>query len=70
MKISRGLFEHMLMQRNKNNVCEQIISGSSLPGSQIRGTDANGKELFTAACDKNGDFQALLTGWKSGGPYV
>jgi sialate O-acetylesterase len=70
MKISRGLFEHMLMQRNKNNVCEQIISGSSLPGSQIRGTDANGKELFTAACDKNGDFQALLTGWKSGGPYA
>ena len=35
MKITSGIFEHMVMQRNADNVCEQKICGETRPDCDI-----------------------------------
>jgi len=70
MNITSGLYEHMVMQRNKNNFCDQKITGTAAPSRKITAVDSRGKELFAVTSDKNGSFSATLTSWKCGGPYA
>ena len=70
MNITSGLYEHMVMQRNKRNFCEQTVSGVAVPLGQVTARDRKGRELFSVIAGKDGCFTGKITTLKCGGPYA
>ena len=69
MKITGGIFEHMVMQRNADNVCEQKICGETRPDCEVAAILPGGGKQLIARSDDNGFFCGFLKGLKAGGPY-
>ncbi len=69
MKITNGIFEHMVMQRNADNVCEQKICGETRPDCEVAAILPGGGKQLIARSDENGFFCGFLKGLQAGGPY-
>ena len=69
MKITSGIFEHMVMQRNADNVCEQKICGETRPDCEVAAILPGGGKQLIARSDENGFFCGFLKGLQAGGPY-
>ena len=68
MKIISGLFDNMVLQRDRQNLSRARFAGQcehdGILGARING----GKTVKSGIC-KNGKFQGVLTGLKTGGQY-
>ena len=75
MKITSGLIDRQILQRNRKNVCDVLLAGQcSIKGQlQIRVTKANraiaGLNNKTIASLSKGKFTHRLVGIPAGGPY-
>ena len=68
IKIEKGLFDNMVMQRNRQGVCEQKFSGTTgETGKVYWSCGKSGKVLCGVA--KNGRFSGVIKGLETGGPY-
>jgi len=69
MRIISGIFDHMVMQRNANGLCEQRIYGECSVEKQIFVRLPNGEQELFATCSADGRFCGILRGLQTGGPY-
>ncbi len=75
MKITSGLFNHMVLQRNVRNVSEARFSGTAVADGILQATVHRGRRVlpgFSAlilGAAKRGRFEACLRGIPAGGPY-
>ncbi len=69
MKIDSGLFDNMVMQRNKDNLCEQKIIISCESNQEVFATLPNGEKQFLGKSNENGKCCGILKNLKVGGPY-
>lgn len=76
MKIEAGLFEHMVLQRNRKNVSEADFSGACATSGPVLATVRRGKGVVkgfaSAPVGKaaRGRMQGCLKGLPAGGPYA
>ena len=76
MKILTGLFEHMVLQRNRRGVSEALITGTTTGDGIITGrVKQNGKGVKGFAGVEMGQatrgfFRVVLKGLPAGGPYA
>ncbi len=76
MQITQGLFDHMVVQRNKQNKSDADFSGScSGPGTVLACVRKNGKALKGFSTKRVGSatkrsFTGTLKGVPAGGPYT
>ena len=75
MKILEGLFDHMVLQRNRRNVSEAAFSGTCAGSGEIRASVKKGGRALKGLDDyrvgeaRRGRFTACLRGLPAGGPY-
>ena len=69
MRVISGLFDHMVMQRNANDSCEQKICGETAPNKKIFVLMPDGSEEVVAESSADGKFCGVLHGLPVGGPY-
>jgi len=74
VKIITGLFDHMVLQRNENNVCEAKISGTLKKQGQFKiSVKHNKKTIKNVTIELTSmiglEFHALIKGIPSGGAY-
>lgn len=66
--IEKGLFDNMVMQRNREDVSEQKFSGTTAETSEVFYSCGNSGKILCGEA-KNGHFSGVLKGLKTGGPY-
>lgn len=75
MEILTGLFDHMVLQRNRRGVSEGLITGTSTAGGIVkaavsrRGKVVVGLGNLTIGRCRHGKFSGTLKGLPTGGPY-
>ncbi len=75
MKIENGLFDHMVVQRNRKNVSESCFSGVCSAPGPVRATVRCGKRVIKGFASvpvgqsARGRMQGCLKGLPAGGPY-
>jgi sialate O-acetylesterase len=75
MKIEQGLFDHIVIQRNKRNVSEAVFAGMTSSTGVVTATVKKGGKVlgsFRAArvgTAGHGQFRGCLEGLQAGGPY-
>jgi hypothetical protein len=76
MELLAGLMDHQVLQRNRKNVCESVLVGKTETAGEVTACVASkgkpltgwkGKKLATV---KAGEFECVLTGIPTGGPYT
>ncbi len=76
MKISSGLFENAVFQRNAKDVCDQIIEGSASYDGELLVTVSKNKKPLSKFKDlecgycKKGNIRGKIEGIPVGGPYL
>ena len=77
MEITRGLFEHCVLQRTGEDVCDAVIEGVCAGSGAVLATVRSngrpvkgfGKDAVAIGQAKRGRFKARLAGLPVGGPY-
>jgi len=74
MKITSGLFDHMVLQRNENNVCEAKIGGTYKTQGVLKALVTKSKKAeknisIETTSTKGLEFKAILKEIPCGGPY-
>ncbi|MGE5557235.1 MAG: sialate O-acetylesterase [Bacillota bacterium] len=75
MKVIKGLFNNMVLQRNKENVCEAAFEGECRYEGTLRlyakkeGKEVKGFHAVEAGMAKKRAFRGVLKGLPAGGPY-
>jgi sialate O-acetylesterase len=69
MKIHKGLFDHMVLQRAAGNACDVLVEGESRHDGVVKIRVGKGP-WKQAGIAENAGFQARLRGLKAGGPYA
>ncbi len=75
MQITSGLFPHMVIGRNRRNLCDQAVEGMAYGKSIILSVTHNGKPVGDSdqtrvASVRKGAFRFRLRGLAVGGPYT
>ncbi len=76
MKIESGLFHHMVVQRNRNNVSEADFSGTCAASGPVLATVRRGKIMIKGFASvpvgkaARGRIKGCLKGLPAGGPYT
>lgn len=68
MKITGGLFDNMVLQRDRQNLSQARFQGEGKHDGVLFARINNGKTLKVGTC-KNGRFTGVLNGLRAGGPY-
>ncbi|MBU4198844.1 MAG: sialate O-acetylesterase [Verrucomicrobia bacterium] len=75
MKISRGLFDRMVLQRNRKNQCDAVFAGECAGAGRVvarvtrNGSAIKGFKHVPVGQAARGAFQGRLRGLIAGGPY-
>ncbi|NLE68172.1 MAG: hypothetical protein GX608_12195, partial [Lentisphaerae bacterium] len=76
MKIETGLFDHMVLQRNRKNVSEAAFTGLCATRGPIAATVTRGKRAVKVldsapvGTASRGRMQGCIKGLPAGGPYA
>lgn len=69
MKITSGLFDNMVLQRDRQNLSQAYFEGECGHDGIIFTRVKNGSKITKTGICKNGKIEGLLKGLKAGGPY-
>ena len=69
MRISTGLFDHMVLQRNQQNQSDALIAGPTTSSGAVRARIGKTGRWRTIGRATGGKFNARLTGVTVGGSY-